>query len=160
MPRKQLFIFSLVALFTSGVCAQGDLTLTPQTLNFGDVYIGEPWPILSITIENVGDEEVRFGVPTLGDFNWIGSGCSPLSLGALGPGETCTQSIAFAPTSPGLVSVDIELESDAPDSPDIFTLTGNAIGVPRQIPTMPLYMLALTILTLLFVGIRRRRLIL
>jgi hypothetical protein len=129
MPKRQLYILAFLTLFHPTVYAQGDLTLTPQTLNFGDTYLGQPEPILNITVENIGDQPVNFNVPILGDFSWVGTGCFPTQLD---PGDSCIQSISFVPTTPGLVSQDVELVSDAPDSPDIFTLTGNALASAIQ----------------------------
>ena len=121
-----LCLAMLLALFGAGSApsarASGQLTLTPNSLDFGCVWLGRTHA-LSVTIANTGNAAVTLSGQTV-----TGSGYSvqglrlPLNLGA---GKTATFSVRFTPQSAGVSAGTLKLISNAANATLAVTLSGS-----------------------------------
>ena len=99
---------------------------------------GTPHPF---TITNTGGVDVAIatiglGGAASGDFARSDDGCSGVTLG---PAETCTVDVSFAPATPGPKHADLVVTSDLGLSPGLFDLGGQAlipeaVGTPSVVP--------------------------
>lgn len=108
----------------------GVLALTPNPLAFGDVALGEQSAPQTLTLRNAGTAsltigDVTDGGPAPGDFRFIDSTCpSP----TLTPGASCGVRFVFVPQGLGNRSVTVTFVSDATNSVQSVTFTGNGTG--------------------------------
>ncbi len=116
-----------VSVVGNGVSSQGILTLSPTSINFGDVTLGSS-DTRNVTATSSGTTVVLVsGVNVNGaDFSVAGLNL-PLNLS---PGETATFSITLTPSTAGNVTGSVSLLSDGSNSPTTVSLTGNGVQVP------------------------------
>ncbi len=106
--------------------APAAFAITPPTVDFGSVATGEMSASTELTIANTGD--VATGTPTVSgmgdvvDFAIESSTCTA----ALAPGDTCTTSLTFAPTSSG-VKTAMLVAAATPGGNASATVTGNGV---------------------------------
>lgn len=104
------------------------LTISPTTTDFGMVRVGTPSAAQSVTLENTGNDVLTVAALSAPStpFARIGGSCvaPPFSLAASG---RCTLTYAFTPTATGAASQTIDVQSDAPSTPDAFALIGTGI---------------------------------
>ncbi len=95
---------------------------------FAPTVTGEQSAAVDLTVTNAGDVATSDLVTTLGgvDPDQFATTASTCGV-ALAPGGTCTLSIAFAPSSRGTKSVDVEV-SGSPGGLTATTLTGPALA--------------------------------
>jgi Protein of unknown function (DUF1573)/Abnormal spindle-like microcephaly-assoc'd, ASPM-SPD-2-Hydin len=106
--------------------AQGRLTLTPETVDFDAVAIGQS-EAADITIRNSGSSKVVFSKETMEGVEFNLSGFAlPLTLEA---GEAVTITVQFYPRSFGKVSGSVEFESDAANGNVYVPLSGTGITI-------------------------------
>ncbi|MFQ5663238.1 MAG: choice-of-anchor D domain-containing protein [Terriglobia bacterium] len=110
-----------------GGSGQGQLTLSPSSINFGDVMVGDS-KTQSVTLTNSGTASVTISQVDVTNSDFRLSGSLLLTLAA---GETTTFSVTFAPTTGGSASGSLSLVSNAANSPTALSLTGNGV-VPIQ----------------------------
>jgi hypothetical protein len=101
------------------------LQLSPASVDFGGVVVGEQSGASVITLTNTGT-----GVLTLTQIAVSG----PFAAGAstcgtsLAPGGSCTQQVSFAPGAPGTASGALTVTDDAAGSPHSATLSGTGLA--------------------------------
>jgi len=104
--------------FISKIIVGPDISLSPSNLIFPAQGVGTTSSPQTITVTSNGDSPLIIGTVTLsGEFTQSNS-CSGATLG---PGETCTITVTFAPTSPG------------PQS-GTLTIPDNVVGSPQTVP--------------------------
>ena len=104
--------------------AAGILTLSPASISFGSVTVGQTSPVLISTLTNTGNASLTITSDSLsaGDFNWGGKGtCNDSTLS---PGASCTYSAKFTPTATGTRTATITIYSTASDSTVTLPLSG------------------------------------
>src|SRR5207302_1386949 len=121
---------STIALSGAGV--QPQLSVTPPSVNFGNVVVG--------TTNRPEERRVGKGSAslTIAQGNITGAGFSISGLTfplTLPPGQSSTFSVHFAPTTTGSASGSISLVSYAPNSPSTIALSGT--GVQPQLSIRP-----------------------
>jgi Abnormal spindle-like microcephaly-assoc'd, ASPM-SPD-2-Hydin len=132
--RQTLRVFSspLMAAFVALVLAgspmraepEGELSLRPGTLNFGSVWLGRTQSI-RVTITNSGNGAVKIAGDTItGNAYGVHGLALPKTLGV---GDSVTFEISFSPTSTGTVTGNLELISNAANSPLIVPLSGEGV---------------------------------
>ena len=100
------------------------LVVTPATLNFGSVAIGQS-ARLSFTLANPTATPVTSVVVTqTGTGYSLSSTCGPAGLA---PGSSCSITVAFAPTTVGQSTGTVSIASSDPTSPVLVSLTGTAV---------------------------------
>jgi hypothetical protein len=145
VPGACLFITSTSNIVTQAVTAP--LKVTP----FGIVFTastfgntGTTTPARLITITNT-TAATTFNIGTISTATTSGPGSppnfqlssDPCSNTALAPGATCTEGVTFTATGVGDYTGTVSIPSDAPNSPQIVTLSGSGIeGLLGVSPTM------------------------
>jgi hypothetical protein len=107
----------------------GQLTASASTLSFGNVNIGTT-SNQSVTFTNSGNANI-----TISSVIFSGSGAgfnmSGLSNGLiLGPGQTATLTVTFAPAAIGSVTDSVTITSNAANSPALISLSGTGFQPP------------------------------
>ena len=116
----------------SGTGAQGQLSASPASVNFGSVVTGASDSV-SVTLTNSGTAGV-----TISQASASGTGFSMSGLTmpqTLGPNASASFTAKFAPTSAGNASGSVSLTSSAPGSPLTITLSGT--GTQAQLSATP-----------------------
>ena len=104
--------------------AAGILTLSPTSISFGSVTVGQTSPVLTTTLTNTGNASLTITSDSLsaGDFHWGGKGTC--NYNTLAPGSSCTYSAKFTPTATGTRTATIMIYSTASDSTVTLPLSG------------------------------------
>ena len=102
------------------------VAITPASLNFGDLELGVQ-AIETLTLENIGTgtlatAALTFSGPQAGEFSIELNNCAVAQLAA---GDTCTVDVGFAPTAPGVRTATLQVDSNAPSSPDFVPQRGS-----------------------------------
>ena len=101
-----------------------DITVSPGSVNFGDVTVGTT-ASQTVTVTNDGTAPLTIGqVSALtGAFSIVTDGCSTL---VLAPTDSCDIDIEFTPTATGSASDSFDIPSDDPDEdPVTVSVSGN-----------------------------------
>ena len=104
--------------------AAGILTLSPASLSFGSVTVGQTSSVLLSTLTNTGNDSLTITNDAIsaGDFSWGGKGtCNDSTLA---PGASCTYSAKFTPTAAGTRTAAITIYSTASNSTVVLSLSG------------------------------------
>jgi hypothetical protein len=113
-------------------------SFSPSSLDFGDQRVATTSAAQNLNLTNTGVVPLTVTGATLGGLNpadfSVTSVCSP---GLVGPNTKCAISVSFNPTSPGHRSAILSILSNAADSPQSVTLTGNGLPLPTATPTIP-----------------------
>jgi hypothetical protein len=122
-----------VSLGGNGILA-GAISLSPSSLAFGDQLVGTRSDAQAVTVTNTGAGPVAINSfhldgPDAADFGQ-GALC-PVSPAVLGPGQSCTIYVSFAPGSGGQKRASLVIGDNAPDSPQTVELGGNGISTPQ-----------------------------
>jgi hypothetical protein len=107
-----------------------EITVTPESINFGSVAVGTVSPPQLFEVANTGDteQEVMISDPKTSDFYIYfipGTQCGLIQH--LDPGQSCEYMVLFKPDSPGSYQEQIYVHSQDPDSPDVVQLTGRGV---------------------------------
>jgi hypothetical protein len=109
----------IVALSGTGTTA-AQPNLSPASLNFGGVVMGQTSAAKTITLQNNGNQTLTIkGIAASGDFAQTNN-CPPL-LAATG---SCAISVTFTPTVAGNLSGAVTLTDSASSSPQTVPLSG------------------------------------
>lgn len=105
-----------------------DLTITPPATDFGDVLVGTSSAGMDVLLENTGNDDLNISAITAAaaPFALTGTTCADVPF-TLTAGTSCTLSYNYSPTVTGPAMQMFAVTSNAPDSPDNFTLQGNGI---------------------------------
>ncbi len=119
----------LVALEGLGIAPDDGISITPASINFGDVEVGTTAAAVTVTIENTGTENLDLGSLTINganaaDFALTSDTCSDITLE---PAETCTFDVDMTPAAPGLRAAQVDVPSNLPTSPNTVSLEGTGI---------------------------------
>ncbi len=104
----------------------GILTLSPTSINFGSVTVGQTSPVLTTTLTNTGNASLTITSNSLsaGDFSWGGKGTCNSVNNTLAPGSSCLYSAKFTPTATGTRTATIMIYSTASNSAVTLPLLG------------------------------------
>jgi hypothetical protein len=113
----------------TGTGALGEISVTPDPVDFGGVLINTVSMPMTATLENIGvvDTEVTAIDAATAPFTTTGGTCGPTPF-TLAPTATCTVEYTFAPTLTGPATQALDVTSDASSSPDTINLAGTGTG--------------------------------
>ena len=108
------------------------VTITPNPVTFPTLTQGTTSNPINVTVTNSGNATLHITTVAVAgnnpaDFSSPASNCSN---SAIAPNTTCTISLTFAPAAPGHRTETISLSDDAPDSPQVINISGDATPAP------------------------------
>lgn len=99
--------------------------VSPGSLDFGSVFIGDVTPSQYVTVQNIGSSPLGF-ISIKGSPGFL---VNPgKCTGVLFFGDTCTISVEFAPITTGVINGTVSIFDNAPGSPQVISLTGTGYG--------------------------------
>ena len=124
----------------TGTAAAAD-TLSATALTFPNENVGATSPSSAVTITNTGLATLHIASIALAGTN-MGDFSSSNDCGTtLAPSALCTITTTFTPTASGTRTASIVLTDDAPDSPQVISLSGQSLAL---VPTATLSAISLT----------------
>jgi len=121
-----------VQLSGTGLNPAPAVTLIPGSLAFGTITQGTSTS-LPITVKNSGNATLHIsGVAVAGANANDFVSSSPSCTAALPANSTCTINVTFTPLAAGLRTATVTLTDDAPGSPQIINIQGNATAAPAS----------------------------
>ncbi|HUU03381.1 MAG TPA: choice-of-anchor D domain-containing protein [Myxococcota bacterium] len=105
-------------------------TITPSTIDFGDVNVGTSAAARIFEVTNTGDlgQLVTIVNPDTQYYGvWMVPDTQCERVQYLDPGESCEYMVHFVPDSVGLFQDQIRVQSQDPDAPDIVQLLGHGV---------------------------------
>ena len=121
-----------VQLNGTGLNPAPAVSLMPGSLDFGVVTQGTS-ASLPISVKNSGTAALHISRIAIAGANT--NDFSPASLtcnAALPANSTCTITVTFTPLAAGLRTATVTLTDDAPDSPQVINVQGNATAAPAS----------------------------
>lgn len=123
-----------VTIPMSGTAVQAQISLSPSSVSFGTVIVGqansEP-----ITISNPGGAALTISSYTATGAGFSASGLTtPLTVQ---PGQSASFNVRFSPTAASSSSGSISLTSNAPTSPAAVALAGTGASATRSLSVSP-----------------------
>jgi Abnormal spindle-like microcephaly-assoc'd, ASPM-SPD-2-Hydin/Protein of unknown function (DUF1573) len=122
---------NVIALTGTGVAATQILSLSTNTVTFGNVDTGTS-STQTVTVTNTGNSNVQISQIAASGAGYSLSGASvPVTLT---PSQKLTFSVVFSPTVAGSVSGSVTVTSNAAGSPSTITLSGSGVvSVPHTV---------------------------
>src|SRR5213080_169168 len=115
-----------VALNGTGIAATLTLSISPTSLNFGNVTTGTSSPTQNVTITNTGNSNVAISQISLTGAGYsMTGGSAPVTLS---PSQSITLVVQFSPTTVGAPSASITVVSNATGSPATISLSGTGVA--------------------------------
>lgn len=109
----------------TGVSSATAVTVTPPSLSFGNVTVGDVSPAQSVTITNTGTQTLTFtGISAGGDY----SSTNTCTTNVLNVGQSCTASVTFSPTASGARAGTLSISDNAAGSPQSVVLSGTGVA--------------------------------
>jgi Abnormal spindle-like microcephaly-assoc'd, ASPM-SPD-2-Hydin len=115
-----------------GLAPAPAVTLVPGSLDFGTTTVGSSTP-MNVTMTNAGTAalhitNVALGGANANDFSFSNPACNS----AIPVNASCTITVMFTPLAAGLRTASVTLTDDAPDSPQVMSIKGNANAGPSS----------------------------
>jgi hypothetical protein len=122
---------SVLALTGNGVAATQILSLSTNTVSFGNVNTGAS-STKTVTVTNTGNSNVQISQITASGTGYSLSGAGvPVTLT---PSQSLTLSVIFSPAVTGTVNGSVTITSNATGSPSAITLSGSGVvGVTHSV---------------------------
>ncbi|WP_146258995.1 choice-of-anchor D domain-containing protein [Streptomyces tateyamensis] len=115
-----------VPLTATAEAGVGHLTLSPATLDFGQVAVGSA---KTVSFDITNDGNIPVTVTKAKAPNDAFTSSAPLAEGlVIGPDQVVHQSVTFTPTAPGAVTSNYQLTGDAGQGSMLQPLTGTGFG--------------------------------
>jgi hypothetical protein len=119
-----------VQLNGTGLNPAPAVSLIPASLNFATVTQGTTTS-LPISVKNSGTATLHISSVAIAGANANDfSSSSPTCTAPLLANSTCTINVTFTPLAAGLRTATVTLTDDAPDSPQLISVQGNATAAP------------------------------
>ena len=123
-----------VALSGTGVAANGQLSASPTSVNFGNV-VATTTSIQNVTVENTGNVNI-----VISGVSISGSGFNATGIGpnvTLAPNQSATLAISFDPATAGsAVTGAVSIASNASNSPLQVSVSGTGIQASQHTVTL------------------------
>jgi hypothetical protein len=120
-----------VTLFS--VATSSSLTITPSSLDFGQVQIGAA-STLSLQVSNTGAAPITFNsIQSTGPYSVTGT--CPASGATLSPTASCTEQVTFTPLTTGTLAGTLAFSTSASTAAILVPLTG--VGITSKLSVNP-----------------------
>lgn len=110
----------------SGSGGNDQVAVSPTTVTFGSVAVGQTSGAQAVTLSNGTTADVTISSITAGPDIYETANNCPIAPSTLVGGAACTVSIAFRPQSTGAKSETLAFNDDASSSPQTATISGTA----------------------------------
>jgi len=107
------------------------LNASPTTLSFGNVNTGSS-SSLTVTLTNSGNSSVTISSVSTPGVGFTATGVSAGTI--LHVGQSATLTVNFAPTTVGSVMGNVSVASNATNSPNVISLSGNGVQQTASFP--------------------------
>lgn len=125
---------SPLTISLSGTGAQAGLSVSPATLNFGNMTVGQT-ASQNVRLTNTGNSNV---VINMANVSGSAFGIAGLALPTTLPaGQSMSFSAQFAPTAAGATTGSISFTDNAPNSPQTLTLAGTGVVTSSTLGASP-----------------------
>jgi len=114
------------------------VSLSPQSLAFGQENMSSRTPPQSVTLSNTGNTALNISSIGIGGLYQYAFGQTNNCGSSLAVGSNCTINVTFAPTSLGAQSGSVVTTDNAPGSPQLVSLSGTAIPPLTPAGTYPM----------------------
>jgi hypothetical protein len=107
------------------------VNLSAASLNFGIQRVGTSSAAQSVTLTNNGVSLLtitRITIIGTNSSDFSQTNTCPTSPATLAAGANCTINVAFTPTAPGSRTDSLQISDDAPNNPQLISLTGVGTG--------------------------------
>ncbi|MGA8143591.1 MAG: FG-GAP-like repeat-containing protein [Candidatus Acidiferrales bacterium] len=114
------------------VLFQTAVTVSPAVVDFGSLAVGSTSDSMTVTVTNSTPVPVTISGITIVeagltvDFHQVSTTCIEM----LGVNASCVVQVTFAPTVTGALAASVEVNDDAPGSPQSATLSGTGVNAP------------------------------
>jgi hypothetical protein len=106
------------------------VTLSPTSVNFGNVNIGSTSPAQSVKLTNSGNAALSISSIAITGTNstsFAQTNTCPSGSSTLAAGASCTISVTFTPTVSGPLSASVSITDNAANSPQSVPLSGTGV---------------------------------
>jgi hypothetical protein len=118
-------VFDSNVFIRAGSLTSSVVSFSPPTLAFGNEGLGATSAAQTVTITNLGTTALTpFSIGT-SSTNFAQTNTCGASLAA---GASCTASVTFVPQAAGLQQGNLTITDNAPDSPQLISISGTAIS--------------------------------
>lgn len=132
----QLYLSGLGGVLVDpGGPGNNQVALSPSSVAFGDVAVGQTSGASAITLSNGTADDVTISSITAGPDIYETANTCPVAPYTLAGGASCAVSVAFRPQSTGAKSETLTFTDDASSSPQWSTITGT--GTPGSLLFTP-----------------------
>jgi len=111
----------------AGSLTSSSVSFAPSSLAFGNVADGTTAPAQTVTLTNVGAAALGSLAISTSSAEFAETNTCGTSLAA---GASCTVSVTFTPQTGGLVQGNLSISDNAPDSPQVLSISGTGISGP------------------------------
>ena len=113
-----------------GTDYSGAATVSPASLNFGHVDVGQTSSPQTVTVTNSGNLPLYFTAINSPQGVIASDNCPRLSTNpqGLAPGATCTIQVTYSPTSAGPINGGLAISDSAIGRDQVVTLTGDSLS--------------------------------
>ncbi|MDY6839029.1 MAG: choice-of-anchor D domain-containing protein [Thermodesulfobacteriota bacterium] len=114
-----------------------DISVSPTSLDFGELPPGTSSPPMSVTISNSGEADLQLGTLSIigtnaAEFTIQGDTCSDQILA---PSETCVVDVVFSPISERLEGASLRIPSNDPYTPILDVPLSGGLAAPKVVIT-------------------------
>jgi hypothetical protein len=125
---------SPLSVSLTGTGTQTGLTISPASISFGNVTVGQPSSQI-VTLTNSGSANLVVNLATV---SGAGFGITGLSLpSTIAPGQGISFNVQFAPTVAGAATGTIIFSDNASNSPQTLTLVGTGVTAGATLTASP-----------------------
>jgi len=107
------------------------LSASPTSLSFGNINTGSSTSLV-VTLTNSGNSNVTISSVTVSGAGFSDSGVSAGTT--LNAGQSATLNVSFAPATAGSVTGNVSVASNASNSPNVISLSGNGVQQSAAFP--------------------------
>ncbi len=110
-------------------------SVTPTSISFGTQAVGTTSASRTVTVTSTGSAPLTMSTVSLAGpqataFRIVTNGCAGK---VLAPGASCTVDVAFAPSASGSAAATLQISDDAPNKPQLVSLSGTGGSVAATV---------------------------
>ncbi len=124
-------------VFVSKFAPSPNVGLSPSSLNFGNQNVGTTSNPQTVTVTNTGNTDLNVTAVSVTGTNSADFNQTNTCTSAVAPQATCTITVTFTPSISGTETANVTIADNAPNSAQVFSLTGIGIGQGPAVSLSP-----------------------